>query len=305
MRKLAALLLVFVMLFALTACGGGSTEVTKESTSVTASSSSNSESSSTSTDSSSSPAAISTDETVEEQVLLDESGIKITLKDLDKGAMTGPKLNMLFENNSGKDITVQVRNLSVNGYMIDSIMSVDVVNGKKANETLTLMESDLKTAGISTIADIEFSFHIVDASSWDGILDSAPIVIKTSAADGYNFIFDDSGNVAYEDWGMKIVIKGLAEDSSVFGPSIVVFIENNSDTDFTAQVRDVSVNGFMVDPIFSSDVVAGKRCIDTITFRSSQLEENDITEVESVELSFHVFTGWDTIVDTEPITINF
>ena len=132
MRKLAALLLVFVMLFALTACGGGSTEVTKESTSVTASSSSNSESSSTSTDSSSSPAAISTDETVEEQVLLDESGIKITLKDLDKGAMTGPKLNMLFENNSGKDITVQVRNLSVNGYMIDSIMSVDVVNGKKA-----------------------------------------------------------------------------------------------------------------------------------------------------------------------------
>jgi hypothetical protein len=47
--------------------------------------------------------------------------------------------------------------------------------------------------------------------------------------------------------------------------------------------------------------------MDTITFMSSELEENGIETIESVELSFHVFdmSSWDTIVDTALVTINF
>ena len=74
--------------------------------------------------------------TIEETVLLDRDGIKITAKSLDaKGSFFGPELKMLFENNSGKNITVQARNTSVNGYMIEPMMSVDVASGKKANDS--------------------------------------------------------------------------------------------------------------------------------------------------------------------------
>jgi len=191
--------------------------------------------------------------------------------------------------------------------MVKTMMSVDVVNGKKANDSLTFMESDFEACGIDMIADMEVAFHIFDMSEWETYLDTEAIQIKTSISDTYEYTYDDSGDLAYDGNGVKIVVKGLAEDDSIFGPSIVVYIENNGDKDVTVQTRDVSINGFMVDAMFSCDVVAGKRAVDTITFMESDLDENEVAAIEDVELSFHVFDfeKWDTIVDTEVVTITF
>lgn len=246
--------------------------------------------------------------TIEETVLLDESGVKITAKSLDlDSSWAGPELKLVIENNSGQDLTVQARNTSVNGYMVETIMSVDVVNGKKANDSLTFMESSLEMCNIKTIADIEFSFYIFDSESWDEYLESDPIVVKTSAADTYEYAYDDSGELAYEADGVKIVVKGLVEDANYLGTDLVVYIENNTDRFITVQTNDVSVNGFMLDPIFSCDVAPGKHAIDGMTFMSTELEENEITDIASVELSFHIFDleDWMNSTDTESITITF
>jgi hypothetical protein len=63
----------------------------------------------------------------------------------------------------------------------------------------------------------------------------------------------------------------------------------------------------MVDGIFSSEVMIGKRVVDGITFFSSDLEDNGITEIENMELYFTVFEtdDWDTIVDTDIISLEF
>ncbi len=245
--------------------------------------------------------------TIEEQVVLDKNGIKITAKSLETKGIFGPEIKLLIENNSDTNVTVQARNVSVNGYMVETMLSSDVAAGKKANDSLTFMSSDIDTAGITTIADMEFAFHVFDSVSWDTIFDSDTVRIETSAADGYTYTFDDSGTQVYNENGIEIVVKGLAESDSWLGPSVVVYIYNSSNKDFTVQVRDVSVNGFMLDPIFSSDVVSGKHAIDTITFMSSEIEENGIETIENIELSFHVFNmdTWDTIVDTAPVVINF
>ena len=245
--------------------------------------------------------------TITETVLVDEAGVKITAKSLSTDGFVGPEIKLLIENNSGKNLTFQCRNASVNGYMIDTLMSVDVVNGKKANDTITFMESDLEACGIHTIADMEMSFHIFDSADWTDYLDTPQIQIKTSAAGTYEYTFDDSGDVAYDGNDVKIVVKGLSQDASVFGPSIVVYIENNSDEDITVQTRDVSINGFMVDAIFSSDIIAGKHAVDTITFFSSDLEENESSEIETAELSFHIFDlhNWNTITDSDVVVIIF
>lgn len=59
--------------------------------------------------------------------------------------------------------------------------------------------------------------------------------------------------------------------------------------------------------MFSCDVVAGKRAVDAFTFMETDLEENEITSIEDVELSFHIFdrAEWETIVDTEVVNITF
>ena len=87
--------------------------------------------------------------TIEETVLLDENGIKITAIGLEDGWF-GTDLKLLIENNGDKNVTVQARNSSVNGFMVDTMMSEDVVAGKKANTTLTFSTGGLKEANIAS-----------------------------------------------------------------------------------------------------------------------------------------------------------
>lgn len=246
------------------------------------------------------------DVSIEEAVLVDEAGVKITAKSLDMDGLFGPSIKLLIENNSEKSLTVQSRSASVNGYMIETMLSSDVAAGKKANDELIFASSDLGMADISVIADMEFSFHIFDSETWDAYLDTDLIRIKTSAAEGFLYEYDSSGQEAYNENSVEIVIKGLA-DASLFGPGIVVYISNTSEKNICVQARDVSINGFMMDPIFSPEVAAGKHAVSTITFLSTDLEENAITAIETVELSFHVFDfdSWDGIADTAPVTITF
>ena len=299
MKKLLAFILTSILVISSSACSSSSVEDIKEPSSVAVISSNQNTEQEEVTD--------TTEVTITETVLVDEAGIKITAKGLEKDEFFGPQIKLLIENNSGKDLTFQCRNSSVNGYMVGTMMSVDVVNGKKTNDTLTFMDSDLEKCGIETIADMTFSFHVFDMNEWETYLDTAPIQIKTSAYDTYNYIYDDSGSLAYDGNGIKVVVKGLDNNDSFFGPSVVVYIENNSNNDITVQARNISVNEFMVDAIFSSDVTTGKRAIDTITFMESDLEANEITTIEDIELSFHIFdlNSWDTIVDTEIINISF
>ncbi len=245
--------------------------------------------------------------TIAEKVLVDDKGIKITAKELEQDGVFGAGIKLLIENNSDTNLTVQARNTSVNGYMVDAIMSSDVAAGKKANDTLTFTSKSLEACGIKSIADIEIAFHIFKSDGWDSYLDTDPVQIKTSIADTFTYTYDDSGDVAYEGNGIKIVAKGISDKKSIFGPGLILYIENTGDKAVTVQARDVSVNGFMLSPIFSEDVVSGKRSIAAMTFMDKDLEKNEISEITDIELSFHVFetSSMDTIVDTEKIKLSF
>lgn len=246
------------------------------------------------------------DITIEEQLLLEQDGIKITATGIDvEGSFMGSELKLLIENESDKSITVQARNVSVNGYMVDTSMSADIASQKKINDSLTFSESSLEECGIANIADIELSFHVIEAETWDTIFDSDTITIATSCADSYTQSYDDSGDLIYEDDSVKIISKGKTEDS-FWGPEVIIYIENKLEENITVQTRDTSIDGFMVDDSFSPEIAGKKRAISNITFMSSDIEENNLSDFNSIETSFHIYytDSADTLIDTEPITIN-
>lgn len=243
-------------------------------------------------------------EFVAETVLLNDYGVKITAKGTERANLFGPGLKLLIENNSGKNLVVQARNVSVNGYMTDVMFSADVADGKKKNDSIIFQNASLSRSGIDTLAEIELSFHIFESESWDTYVDTEPVTVRTKAAETYQFSFDDSGKPLYSGNGIRIVAKDISESENVFGTSLHLYIENNTDKTVTVQSRNVSVNGFMVEPLFSSDITPGKRVVSSMVFMKSSLEENEITSIETVELSFHVFESesWDTVFDSEAIT---
>ena len=80
--------------------------------------------------------------------------------------------------NTGKNLTVQARDESVNGFMIDSIMSTDISSGNKALTELTFMSSDLEENSIEEINEIEFSFHIYDYDTYDNYYDTEMLKVE-------------------------------------------------------------------------------------------------------------------------------
>lgn len=210
MKKFWCFSLIACFTVLLTACAGQSAEDIKQP----------SKSSTDSTISAESQPFVQQEETetvITETILVEEKGVKITAKSLDVDGIFGPELQLLIENNSGKDLTIQCRDSSINGYMTETMMSVNVTDGKKANDTLTFLHSDLELCKIQTIADMAFSFHIFTSADWETYLDTPQIQLKTSAAETYEYVYDDSGELAYEENGIRIIFKELTENDSLLG----------------------------------------------------------------------------------------
>ena len=250
---------------------------------------------------------VSTTPTVEEKVLYEDKGVKITLKGLEMDGMMGPELKFLVENDSDKSLMVQANDVSVNGYMVSTSMSVDVKQGKKANDKLRFLNSSLEMTGITTFADIELRFHFINSEDWTDYYDSDMIKIETSAAKDFDYTYDESGSSMYKSDDINVIFKGMSADASYVGPCMIVYINNQSEQDIMVQVRDASVNGFMVGTVFSCEVPKGKHAVDKIVFLDKDLEENGITQFDNIELSLHISDKktWKTIIDTEPIKATF
>ncbi len=299
-RKLFGLTLALILVFSLSACGGSSTQkpiTDDESTQTsTADQSTTQESEST---------AETTAVTIENTVLLDQDGLIITAKELVDDSIWGMGVKVLIENNTEENLGVQCNSLIVNNYMITDLFSCSVAAGKKANDTIYLSSSGLEAAGITTISDIVISFHVYDSDTYDTLFDTDEIELKTSAYGTVEQPVMDDGKELYNQDGIRIVGK-YVDENSFWGAGVLLFIENNYGENITVQCDNMSINGFMVTPYFSCAVNNGRMALDDITIMSSDIEENDITSVDDIELVFKIFNPdtYQTIVETDPITFS-
>ena len=246
------------------------------------------------------------DVAVNEQVVLDEQGLKITVLSLDMENWFGPTLSLLIENNTEKNLTVQARNTSVNGAMMDPYFSCDVAAGKKANSDLSFISTDFSDAGITTLQTVELSFYVYETDTWDDVFSSGLITIQTAAPASFQQTFDDAGTEVFSEKGIRFVVQRLDNDP-VWGSNVRVYVENNSDRSITVQLTDVSVNGFMIDPYYYSALLPGKVAFDRITFSQTDFDDNHISSIETIEFRIHVYDtdSWDTVADSGVISLTF
>ena len=121
---------------------------------------------------------VATTEVPVSQELYNDNGVKIDFTGLNKkGGLLGPEVKMLIDNKSGKAITIQARDFSVNGFMIDPIMSEDVKDGKKENTEIDILQDYLDENGSTEIKEIELKITIIDSETFETITTSDNIKI--------------------------------------------------------------------------------------------------------------------------------
>lgn len=244
------------------------------------------------------------DVSIQEQVLLDKSGIKITATKYQKDSIWGDGIALTIENNTDKTYTVGCDALIVNDFMISDLFVADVAAGKKANETMHLSSSALEAAGINSIGKIEMYFHAYD-DNYHNLFKNEYSKIETSLFGEMDTTCDTDGTELYNKDGIRIIGKAV-DENSFWGTAILLYIENNSNANIGVNVDDFSINGYMIDPVFSSTIFAGKKAYDDITLFEADLEDNHIESIENVELKFHIYNtdNYKTIADSDVITFS-
>jgi hypothetical protein len=239
---------------------------------------------------------------IDEGVLLDQDGIVITSKGLVEDDIWGVGISLQIENNSTADIGVMCNAVIVNGFMISDLFSSEITASNKANETLYLNSYELSEIGIDTIGQIELYFNVYDAVSYDTILDSEVITIQTSQFADMDTTSMDGGYILVDQDGVKVIGK-YVDENSFWGKSVLLYIENNSGQDIDLGCDAMSINGFMVDPYFSSVVYDGKKAMTAMYIYDTDLEANGITSIDEIEVSFQVYDDatFSTLFETEPL----
>lgn len=101
---------------------------------------------------------------------------------------------------------------------------------------------------------------------------------------------------------IKVVYKGIEQTED--GYKVKLYIENNTNSDYEFQLRNVSVNDFMCDAVMSAKISSGKKANNGFTIETDFLEENDITDINSISLSIHAINwkSYSNSFDTETVT---
>ncbi len=112
--------------------------------------------------------------------------------------------------------------------------------------------------------------------------------------------------VLADDENVTVKITAVEEDS-LWGYTLKVYLENNTDKELMYTLDEVSVNGFMVDPYWATTVASGKKANSTIHFMDTALEENGITEIEEITFTLRICDNGDWLADdifNDSFTIN-
>lgn len=311
MTHFAKLILISVLCLSLLAASG-CTEISDEITppsevNIGTTQASEVEGSTDTTTESTEPESTVSDEiTIEETVLYDANAIKITATALEESWL-GQEITLLIENNSTTNIQVTADMLSINGFMSPlSSLYATVAAGKKANESISLSSTNMEQAGITTISNIQFYLNISDSDTWSSLYTSDLITLNTSAKDTTQAI-DNSGNVIYDNNGIRVICKGLKQDL-LWDGSVVLLVENASGKNMYVYAENVSVNGFMCSASMWATVRSKTVAIDGLTLINlDELNISGTDEISNVEFTLR-FVSVDDIFDSaesDVISLNF
>lgn len=257
------------------------------------------------------------DATIEETVLYDEGGLKITATGLEYGNYS-VDVEFSIENNSDKDYTFLCGSSgyccnAINGYMIeDGYMSCDVAAGKKAKDSISFDYDSLRLFGIFEIAHMELGFSMYD-DDYEYIY-SGLCKLDTSAADSYDYGaygYENTitGSAAQKEFDFQTTYftnepmfeqNSIRVDSACFiknsSGEYALFIEatNMSSEIVYFQSEDIRVNGLCIqNSNWSTDTVTPGNTLITMLDFSAMIDQAiwnafELGEVVSANVTFLV-----------------
>ena len=230
----------------------------------------------------------------------DECSIKVTT--IDPYSIWGYRIYVQLENKSvDKNYTFYIEDIAVNGVMCSTLFSTTVAPGKLANDDITISTSVLKENGIVDFTDIEISFKVYESGQYgtDGIVRETIHIYPYGEDKATKFVRESQpGDIVLVDNQYVTVTAIKFGYTSSGGYEVDLYIVNKtSDTELSVSLDDVSINGVMIDPFYSTSVLAGKSEFSTVSWSSTALNNNCVEDVTDIEANLTVDDANDWFAD--------
>lgn len=276
MKKITTMLLILAMRFSLTACGGDSTKT--EGTTKTESS--------TKTET-------KKEMSFTEMIVVDNDECTIKITGLEENRKRDYTAKLLLENKTAdKTLMFSVDDETVDGVCFTTLFAKEVAAGKKANAEIRIKNDDLKNYGVTEYTDIELSFRVYDSNDWlaDDVAKKTINIYPYGEENAVRFVREsqDTDNVIIDNENVTVIVTGYDKDG-IWGYTVNLYLINKTDTGVMFCVDDASVNGYMADPFYAESVPAGKSAFSSMSWSNSELEENEIEEIETIEFKFRAY----------------
>lgn len=247
----------------------------------------------------------------EETVAVDNDECTIKITDIYDDIIWGYTLKVQLENKSAdKTYMYSLESAAVNGVQCTTIFATEVAPGKKANDKIIFSDNMLEENDITEYTDIELTFRVYDSNDWmaDAVAKETVHIYPYGEEKAVKFerLPKETDTVIVDNEYVKVVVIGC-ELGDIWGYTVDLFIINKTDKDVMFSTEEESVNGFMIDPFYATTVSPHKCAFDSITWSNSSLEENEITDVETLEFVLRAY-NLDNILGedfaNEVITLN-
>ena len=244
--------------------------------------------------------------TVEPQVILDTASFKITVTGL-MGYMVGegPELYLTIENKTEVMHELHIEEVCVNGWQLNYGVTIDAYPGT-TESSIVFDRKNLEKCGITQLAQIEFRFSVFNPETEEDIYTRDHVEIQTSVAETYVQEYDESGTVVCDQDGLKVVVKGYAENE--FGDKgISVYVHNTTGHYVSVNFANTQVNGIDVDPLTFVACMDGKHALGDMMILSFDLEELGITDIHQIVTAFEIrdYYTYELYGTTPVVTLNF
>lgn len=231
--------------------------------------------------------------TIKDETIADTDLCTFRIVEASEDSFWGFALKVYCENKSSdKSMMFSLRDVSVNGYMADTIFAKEVAAGKKSNDDVSFY--DLEEIGVTVPEEITFTLCVYDNENWGADYfveethtiyptglnkDTVTIPPRKTTATEHTII--DNDKVSF------IILEAGTDD--IWGYTLYCYLENKTDKALMFSWNDVSVNGFMIDPYWADEIAPGKKGYAKISFSDSAFEKNSITNVEDIEATLHIY----------------
>ena len=190
---------------------------------------------------------------IDQQVVLNQSGIKITLTGVEIDQYGNPGFKFYIENNNSDSVKFNTSSPYVNGVLFDTniytdtsgtwFTYLDLYPNSEQSFVLSFDKALLLELGIIKISSFDFSVSAYSSTNTLAIpkylFNSQPVSIKTKLYDGSKQELSASGITIYEKDGIKIKINKYWGSSA---DSLYLASENNTDKDFAFSLTNIFVN---------------------------------------------------------------